>query len=129
MSSAKIVISCIVRLASLSDPECCECGAFCLAFLSQNEGLRVPLVKDYHAVPPLVAIINAEKSGENHEGRYWAGHALLSLAENYENHLIMGDEGGISALLSLAREGEREKDISLGLRASKVSAQLATSML
>ena len=101
MSSAKGLIFCIVRLASLSDPECSECAAFCLAFLSQNEGLRVPLVRDYHAVPPLVAIINAEKSGEMHEGRYWAGHALLSLAEDYENHLILGDQGAISALLAL----------------------------
>ena len=128
MSATKGVISCIVRLASLSDPECCECGAFCLAFLSQNEGLRVPLVRDYHAVPPLVAIINEEKSGKNHEGRYWAGHALLSLAEDYENHLIMGEQGAIGCLLNLAREGEKQ-NISLGLKASKVSAQVAKSML
>ena len=122
VKSAGKGIRCIVRLASLSDPECCEYGALCLAFLSQNESLRVPLVREYHAVPPLVTIINAEKSGDHREGRYWAGHALLSMAEDDENHLIMGDQGAILALLHLAREGERE---SLGLRASKTSAILA----
>ena len=99
-------IECIVSMASLSDPECCECGAFCLSILSKNENLQSPLVKEYHAVSPLVAIINGGDQQGGGDGRSFAASALLNLAEDHSNHLLLGDQGAISALLTISREGD-----------------------
>jgi hypothetical protein len=114
-------IECIVSLTSLSDPECCECGAFCLSTLSKNENLRSPLVKDYHAIPPLVAIINAGHQGGGGDGRSFAASALLSLAEDHSNHLLLGEMGAITALLALSKEGD--------MNATKASSALARSVI
>ena len=48
------------------------------------------------AVKPLVSMLASEA-----EPRHYAGLALLKLADNFENHLRIAEEGGIQALLRL----------------------------
>lgn len=113
-------ISCIVNLASMSDNECQEYGAFCLAELAKNDALKVNLVRKYNAVPGLVAIMSGASTAN--ESKRYAAMALLSIAEDYETHLALGEAGAIGALLSMSAEGE------LQYRVSKTSARVAHSL-
>mmetsp|Transcript_9823 Transcript_9823/g.22011 ORF Transcript_9823/g.22011 Transcript_9823/m.22011 type:complete len:659 (+) Transcript_9823:851-2827(+) len=113
-------ISCILNLASMSDNECQEYGAFCLAELAKNDALKVDLVRKYEAVPSLVTIMSGECTAN--ESKRYAAMALLSIAEDYETHLALGEAGAIGALLSMSAEGE------LQYRVSKTSARVAHSL-
>jgi len=87
----------VVDLAGLVDLECQLYGAFALVFLATNAELQVPLVK-MGAVRHLVTMMSTES-----EHRHYAGLALLKLADNFENHIQIAEEGGIEALLKLGR--------------------------
>lgn len=87
----------IIALASLVDNECQDYGAFTLAFLANNKSFQVPLVK-LGAVRPLVSMMNSSS-----DAKHYASLALLKLADNFENHITIAEEGGIQALLALGR--------------------------
>ena len=87
----------VINLASLVDTECQEYGAFALAFLSGNKNFQIKLVK-MGAVRPLVTIMATSS-----ESRHYAGLALLKLADNFENHITIAEEGGIQALLRMGK--------------------------
>ena len=87
----------IVYLAGLVDFECQLYGVFSLVFLATNPEFQVPLVS-MGAVRHLVTMIATES-----DHRYYAGLALLKLADNFENHIRIAEEGGIEALLKLGR--------------------------
>ena len=87
----------VINLASLVDTECQEYGAFALAYLSGNKTFQIKLVK-MGAVRPLVTIMATSS-----ESRHYAGLALLKLADNFENHITIAEEGGIQALLRMGK--------------------------
>jgi len=72
------------------------------------------------AVRPLVAMMAG-----NAEPRHYAGLALLKLADNFENHLRIAEEGGIQALLRLGRA--RSTDEQLQYKAALTVGQLASN--
>ena len=61
----------------------------------------------------------------NAEPRHYAGLALLKLADNFENHLRIAEEGGIQALLRLGRT--RTTDEQLQYKAALTVGQLASN--
>ena len=91
-----------VTVASLVDTECQDYGAFVLAFLANNKSFQVPLVK-MGAVRPLVAMMATNSDSQHH-----AAMALLKLADNFENHVTIAEEGGIAALLKLGKNNTSE---------------------
>lgn len=95
----------IVNLSALVDVECQLYGAFSLVFLASNKRFQVPLVK-MGAVRPLVAMMATES-----EPRHYAGLALLKLADNFENHITIAEEGGIQALLKLGRSRATDEEV------------------
>jgi len=72
------------------------------------------------AVRPLVSMM-----ASNAEPRHYAGLALLKLADNFENHLRIAEEGGIQALLRLGRT--RTTDEQLQYKAALTVGQLASN--
>ncbi len=109
----------IVDLAGLVDDECQLYGAFSLVHLAGNRDLQVPLVQ-LGAVRHLVAMMSTES-----EPRHYAGLALLKLADNFENHIAIAEEGGIQALLKLGRsraidgEVQHKAALTVGTLASR----------
>jgi len=99
------VLQSVVDLAGLVDFECQLYGAFALVFLATNPEFQVPLVK-MGAVRHLVTMM-ATKS----DHRHYAGLALLKLADNFENHIQIAEEGGIEALLKLGRSKVADDDM------------------
>lgn len=95
----------IVNLSALVDLECQLYGAFSLVFLASNKDFQVPLVK-LGAVRPLVAMMANES-----QPRHYAGLALLKLADNFENHITIAEEGGIQALLKLGRSRAADEEV------------------
>jgi hypothetical protein len=87
----------IIKLANLVDIECQVYGAFAIAFIANNPDFQVIIVK-LGAVRPLVSMM-----ATNSEPKHYAGLALLKLADNFENHITIAEEGGIQALLKLGR--------------------------
>eukprot|EP00558_Chaetoceros_sp_UNC1202_P005375 CAMPEP_0197238714 /NCGR_PEP_ID=MMETSP1429-20130617/5240_1 /TAXON_ID=49237 /ORGANISM="Chaetoceros sp., Strain UNC1202" /LENGTH=495 /DNA_ID=CAMNT_0042697959 /DNA_START=188 /DNA_END=1675 /DNA_ORIENTATION=- len=114
----------IVNLAGLVDMECQIYGAFSLVFLANNPDLQVPLVQ-LGAVRYLVSMMATES-----EPRHYAGLALLKLADNFENHITIAEQGGIQALLKLGRsrvandEVQYKAALTVGSLASKAVANL-----
>jgi hypothetical protein len=114
----------IVNLAGLVDHECQLYGAFSLVFLSSNPVLQIPLVK-LGTVRHLVSMMETDS-----ETRHYAGLALLKLADNFENHIQIAEDGGIQALLKLGRsraaddEVQYKASITVGNLASKAVANL-----
>ena len=45
------------------------------------------------------------------EPRHYAGLALLKLADNFENHIRIAEEGGIQALLRLGRARSTDEEV------------------
>ena len=109
----------IIAIASLEDTECQECAAFALAHLASDRLLQVPLVT-LGALKPLVAMMSVQA-----EPRHYAGLALLKLADNFENHVAIAQEGGIQALLRLGRE--RTTDEELQYKAALTVGSLASN--
>jgi hypothetical protein len=109
----------IIRLAVMEDIECQEYAAFSLAHLSSNKDYQVRLVQ-LGVVKPLVAILASDN-----EPKHYAGLALLKLADNFENHLRIAEEGGIQALLRLGRT--RTTDEQLQYKAALTVGQLASN--
>jgi len=109
----------IINLATLEDEECQEMMAFGLAHLSSNRDLQVQIV-EAGALRPLVAMLST-----NAEPRHYAGLALLKLADNFANHQRIAAEGGIQALLRLARA--RSTDEELQYKAALVVGSLASN--
>ena len=72
------------------------------------------------AVRPLVGMLACDA-----EPKHYAGLALLKLADNFENHLRIAEEGGIQALLRLGRT--RSTDEQLQHKAALTVGQLATN--
>ena len=58
------------------------------------------------AVRPIVAMLASDA-----EPRHYAGLALLKLADNFENHLRIAEEGGIQALLRLGRAKSSDEQV------------------
>ncbi len=114
----------VINLAGLVDLECQLYGAFSLVFLASNPSLQVPLVK-MGAVRHLVSMMATES-----EPCHYAGLALLKLADNFENHITIAEEGGIEALLKLGRsrvsddESAYRAAISVGNLAAQAVANL-----
>eukprot|EP00814_Leptocylindrus_danicus_P009478 CAMPEP_0116018954 /NCGR_PEP_ID=MMETSP0321-20121206/8948_1 /TAXON_ID=163516 /ORGANISM="Leptocylindrus danicus var. danicus, Strain B650" /LENGTH=3722 /DNA_ID=CAMNT_0003489431 /DNA_START=23 /DNA_END=11192 /DNA_ORIENTATION=- len=96
----------LISLSSLTDVECQDYGAFALAFLASNKAYQVKLVK-LGAVRPLVSMMATEA-----EPRHYAGLALLKLADNFENHVTIAEEGGIQALLKMGRNRSTDEGLS-----------------
>ena len=71
-------------------------------------------------IRPLVAMMSS-----NAESRHYAGLALLKLADNFENHLAISQQGGIQALLRLGRS--RTTDEQLQYKAALTVGHLATN--
>merc|ERR1712100_808906 len=69
---------------------------------------------------PLVSMM-----GVNAEPRHYAGLALLKLADNFNNHIKIAEEGGIQALLRLARA--RSTDEELQYKAALTVGNLASN--
>lgn len=111
-------LECVVQLSSLVDLECQLYAAFSLVFLASNPDLQVPLVK-LGSVRHLVAMMETES-----EPRHYAGLALLKLADNFENHIQIAEEGGIQALLKLGRS--RAADEEVQYKASLTVGSLAS---
>ena len=59
------------------------------------------------------------------EPKHYAGLALLKLADNFENHLKIAEEGGIQALLRLGRT--RSTDEQMQYKAALTVGQLASN--
>jgi hypothetical protein len=57
--------------------------------------------------------------------RHYAGLALLKLADNFENHLKIAEEGGIQALLRLGRAQTSDEQIQY--KAALAVGQLASN--
>ena len=72
------------------------------------------------AVRPIVGMLACDA-----EPKHYAGLALLKLADNFENHLKIAEEGGIQALLRLGRT--RSTDEQLQHKAALTVGQLATN--
>lgn len=71
-------------------------------------------------VRPLVAMMSSDA-----EPKHYAGLALLKLADNFENHLKIAEEGGIQALLRLGRT--RTTDEQMQYKAALTIGQLASN--
>merc|ERR1711881_13674 len=69
---------------------------------------------------PLVSMMSV-----NAEPRHYAGLALLKLADNFNNHIKIAEEGGIQALLRLARA--RSTDEELQYKAALTVGNLASN--
>lgn len=69
---------------------------------------------------PLVSMMSVEA-----EPRHYAGLALLKLADNFENHVRIAEEGGIQALLRLGRA--RSTDEELQYKAALTVGHLASN--
>lgn len=108
----------IVSMAAMEDLETQEYTAFSLAHLASNRDLQVKLV-NLGVVKPLVTMLASDA-----EPKHYAGLALLKLADNFENHLRIAEEGGIQALLRLGRT--RTTDEQLQYKASLTLGQLAS---
>lgn len=111
----------IINLASSADIECQEHTAFSLAYIASNRDYQVKLV-NMGAVRPLVSMMNSEA-----ESKHYAGLALLKLADNFENHLTIAEEGGIQALLHLGRN--RVADEELQYKAALTVGHLASNTI
>ena len=72
------------------------------------------------ALRPLVSMMAVEA-----EPRHYAGLALLKLADNFENHIRIAEEGGIQALLRLGRA--RSTDEELQYKAALTVGHLASN--
>ena len=96
----------IIALASIEDVECQEYATFCLAHLASNRQYQVPLVKQ-GALRPLVTMMSVGS-----EPCHYAGLALLKLADNFENHVSIAEEGGVQALLKLVRDNSTDTELS-----------------
>jgi len=59
------------------------------------------------------------------EPKHYAGLALLKLADNFENHLRIAEQGGIQALLKLGRT--RSTDDQLQYKAALTLGQIASN--
>ena len=90
-----------------------------MAHLASDRELQVPLVT-LGALKPLVAMMSIQA-----EPRHYAGLALLKLADNFENHVAIAQEGGIQALLRLGRE--RSTDEELQYKAALTVGTLASN--
>jgi len=86
-------LSAVIMLAESEDIECQEYAAFSLAHIASNKSFQVRLTQ-LGAVRPIVSMLASDA-----EPRHYAGLALLKLADNFENHLRIAEEGGIQALL------------------------------
>ena len=89
----------LVFQASLEDGECQEYAAFSLAHLSSNRDYQTRIV-EAGALKPLVAMMSVHA-----EPRHYAGLALLKLADNFENHIAIAEEGGIQVCVGRAKCG------------------------
>jgi hypothetical protein len=87
----------IICIASTPDGECQEHGSFALVHLSENPEIQLQLAR-LGAVRSCVSLLSI-----NAESKHYAALALLKLASNFENHLIIAEQGGIQALLRLGR--------------------------
>ncbi len=58
------------------------------------------------ALGPLIAMAEAET-----QSKQYAGFALLKLADNFENHVRIAEEGGIEALLRLGRSCNTHQEL------------------
>ena len=72
------------------------------------------------ALRPLVSMMSVHA-----EPRHYAGLALLKLADNFENHVRIAEEGGIQALLRLGRS--RATDEELQYKAALTVGHLASN--
>merc|ERR1719472_268322 len=90
-----------------------------MAHLASNRDYQVDMV-DRGALRPLVAMMSVHA-----EPRHYAGLALLKLADNFNNHIKIAEEGGIQALLRLARA--RSTDEELQYKAALTVGNLASN--
>ena len=93
--------------------------SFRSAFTRARPRLKVTLV-ELGALRPLVSMMAVEA-----EPRHYAGLALLKLADNFENHVRIAEEGGIQALLRLGRA--RSTDEELQYKAALTVGHLASN--
>jgi hypothetical protein len=111
----------IIDMASIDDIECQEYAAFCLAHLSSNRDYQIIIV-ELGAVRPLVTMLSSDS-----EQKHYAGLALLKLADNFANHTMIAEAGGIQALLRLGRT--RGVDEQIQYKAALSVGQLASNAL
>ncbi|KAL9191141.1 hypothetical protein ACHAXT_000847 [Thalassiosira profunda] len=118
----------VVRLASLVDEETRDYAAMALAYLANNKSFQVPLTK-MGVVRPLVALVEegGGGAGEGGEAKHYAGLALLKLADSFETHATLAEEGGVSALLKLGR-GRTNSSYRASLSVSKLAKNAASQL-
>lgn len=92
-------INVIIEFSRNEDTAISDLSCFALAHLAANSEYQV-LLAEMGVVKLLVSLIAA-----NQQAKHYASVALMSLSNNYENHLTIAEEGGISAILSV---GKRE---------------------
>jgi hypothetical protein len=111
-----------VNLAGMVDEECQFYGSFALFHLASNPDLQKSIA-GMGAVRNLVSILATEAST-----RHCAGLTLLRLADNFENHIIIAEEGGINALIKLGKKGT-SKSGTLQMKATSALSHLASETI
>ena len=110
-----------VDLAGMVDDECQFYGAFALFHLASNPVLQKPIAA-MGTVRNLVSILATEAMTS-----HCAGLTLLKLADNFENHIIIAEEGGIDALIKLGKRNS--KNNTLRSKATTALSNLASETL
>jgi len=111
-----------IHLISQIDEECRDFGLFAIACFSRTKNLHVPLAK-HGAIRPLVNILASDCSVES---KHYATLALLRLADNFENHITIAEEGGIQALIEL---GNKSQYTAIQTKASLSLGHVACTLL
>jgi hypothetical protein len=110
-----------VNLAGMVDNECQFYGVFALFHLASNPVLQKPIAA-MGAVRNLVSILATEAMTS-----HCAGLTLLKLADNFENHIIIAEEGGIDALIKLGKKNS--KNNTLQSKATLTLSNLASETI
>eukprot|EP00924_Labyrinthula_sp_SR-Ha-C_P006206 snap_masked-scaffold_63-processed-gene-0.43-mRNA-1 protein AED:1.00 eAED:1.00 QI:0/-1/0/0/-1/1/1/0/4272 len=119
--TVKLLIETMVQLGESEDIETQEYASFGLAHLCSCLKLQSRLI-DLGVIKILIRLVLNEK-----EPKYYASLALLKLANNYENHVAIAENGGIQALLKLTKM--RLTDDQLNYKAALTVGHLASSLV
>ena len=66
---------------------------------------------------------------ENAEPKHYACLALLKLADNYETHLTIAEDGGIQALLNMGRDRDTIRGEELSYKTALTVGSLAKNVM
>ena len=95
----------LVDSTQFEDLECQECALFALSHMADNIQYQV-LLASLGLVRILVSII-----ASNQDPKHYATVCLMKLASNFENHITIAEQGGISSLVTLSKHEKRFLDL------------------